>query len=266
MKPKTMVIAIGILIAFCAGIYFWAEWQKREFDASLSKPPSVEQEAHAEPTAGDEEAAGHWHNGEWHNGTHETPAEPLKQLPPNGGSALSEIPLGNYFDFSQFSEEQLREMAAQYWRQLGVPPPPDGYTYIWDDDPQHELGITARRDANGQPILLPEGDPIFRVTTELGFRPTPEQFARYEEVRKEVDRLYGVDPGRVQQLIAQLEQMEREYIGEIPSVHWSNYFPPDWTEEQIREVDRRASKEAVRLKYAEYRKMGLDYLIPPQHR
>ena len=266
MNRKTMVIAIGILLGFCAGIHFYAEWQKREFDASLPKPPSVEQEAHAEPTAGDEEAAGHWHNGEWHNGTHETSAEPLKQLPPNGGSALSEIPPGNYFDFSQFSEEQLREMAAQYWRQLGVPPPPDGYTYIWDDDPQHELGITARRDANGQPILLPEGDPIFSVTTQLGFRPTPEQFARYEEVRKEVDRLYGVDPGRVQQLIAQLEQMEREYIGEIPSVHWSNYFPPDWTEEQIREVDRRASKEAVRLKYAEYRKMGLDYLIPPQHR
>ena len=59
MNRKTMVIAIGILLGFCAGIHFYAEWQKREFDASLPKPPSVEQEAHAEPTAGDEEAAGH---------------------------------------------------------------------------------------------------------------------------------------------------------------------------------------------------------------
>ncbi len=35
MNPKNPVIAIAILIAFCTGIYFWAEWQKQEFDASL---------------------------------------------------------------------------------------------------------------------------------------------------------------------------------------------------------------------------------------
>ena len=45
MNRKTMVIAIAILIAFCTGIYFWAEWQKREFDASLPKPPAVKQPA-----------------------------------------------------------------------------------------------------------------------------------------------------------------------------------------------------------------------------
>ena len=267
---RTLVIAISILLAFCAGIYFWTEWQKKEFDASLPKPPAVEQEAHAEPTAGNKAAAGHWHNGEWHNGTqHETPEGiPTSEHPPTGRSALSEIPPGNYFDFSQFSEEQLREMAAQFWRQLNVPPPPEGYTYIWDEDPQHELGKTARRDANGKPILLPEGDPIFTVTTELGFRPTPEQFAHYEEVRLERQRLMGykLDPERVQQLTAQLEQMEREYIGEIPSVHWSNYFPTDWTDEQIRAAGRRDNEAAARLTYDEYRKMGLDYLIPPQYR
>ena len=37
---RTMVIAIGILIAICTGIYFWAEWQKQEFDASLPQPPT----------------------------------------------------------------------------------------------------------------------------------------------------------------------------------------------------------------------------------
>ena len=41
---RTLVIAIGILIAFCAGIYFWTEWQKQEFDASLPKPPAPEPE------------------------------------------------------------------------------------------------------------------------------------------------------------------------------------------------------------------------------
>lgn len=58
---RTLAIAIGIVIAFCTGIYFWAEWQKQEFDASLPKPPVVEQQQVADDTAD-----GHWHDGEWH--------------------------------------------------------------------------------------------------------------------------------------------------------------------------------------------------------
>ena len=263
MNRKIIVAAIGFVLAVALGLHFWAEWEKVRFDASLPEVPAIEATETNVVEAAQQETAGHLHNGT----QLETPEGiPTSEHPPTGRSALSEIPPGDYFDFSQFSEEQLREMVAQYWRQLDVPPPPEGYTYIWDDDPQHELGKTARRDENGQPILLPEGDPIFTVTTELGFRPTPEQFARYEEVRKELDRLYGLDPGRVQQLKAQLEQMRREYVGEIPSVHWSNYFPTDWTEEQIRAAEWRDSEAAARLKYAEYRKMGLDYLIPPQYR
>ena len=46
MNRKTIVIAISILIAFCAGIYFWAEWQKQAFDASLPKPPAQNPAAH----------------------------------------------------------------------------------------------------------------------------------------------------------------------------------------------------------------------------
>ena len=249
MNRKIIIAAIGFVIAVALGLHFWAEWEKARFDASLPEVPAIEETGTNVVEASHQETAGHRHNGT----QHETSAEPSPEI------------VGTD-DFSQFSEEQLREMAAQYWRQLNVPPPPEGYTYIWDDDPQHELGKTARRDENGQPILLPEGDPIFSVKIELGFRPTPEQFARYEEVRKELDRLYGLDPERVQQLTAQLEQMEREYIGEIPAVYWSNYFPTDWTEEQIREAEWRDLKAADRLAYDEYRKMGLDYLIPDEYR
>ncbi len=58
MNRTTLIIAIGIIIAACTGIYFWTEWQKQEFDASLPKPP-------AEDTAG-----GHWHGDEWHAEPH----------------------------------------------------------------------------------------------------------------------------------------------------------------------------------------------------
>ena len=58
MNRTTLIIAIGIIIAACTGIYFWTEWEKARFDASLPKPP-------AEDTAG-----GHWHGDEWHAEPH----------------------------------------------------------------------------------------------------------------------------------------------------------------------------------------------------
>ena len=67
---RTMVIAISILLAFCAGIYFWTEWQKKEFDASLPKPPAVEEQQVTDDTAG-----GHWHGDEWHAEPHEVQNE-----------------------------------------------------------------------------------------------------------------------------------------------------------------------------------------------
>ena len=66
---RTLVIAISILLAFCAGIYFWTEWQKKEFDASLPKPPAVEEQQVTDDTAG-----GHWHGDEWHAEPHEEQA------------------------------------------------------------------------------------------------------------------------------------------------------------------------------------------------
>ncbi len=61
MNRKTLGIAIAILIAFCAGIYFWAEWQKQKFDASLPKPPAVEQQQDtATDDVTEDTAAGHW--------------------------------------------------------------------------------------------------------------------------------------------------------------------------------------------------------------
>ena len=57
MKPKTLISGLCILLAICLAIYFYAEWQKQEFDATLPVPP--------EPPA-EEQAGGHWHGDEWH--------------------------------------------------------------------------------------------------------------------------------------------------------------------------------------------------------
>ena len=65
---RTLVIAISILLAFCAGIYFWTEWQKKEFDASLPEPPAPVQVRAAETN--DDHTGGHWHGDEWHAEPH----------------------------------------------------------------------------------------------------------------------------------------------------------------------------------------------------
>lgn len=78
MNRTTLIIAIGIIIAICTGIYFWSEWQKQEFDASLPKPPTDEQQQSADDTAG-----GHWHGDEWHAEPHVAdeapPVQPVTQ-------------------------------------------------------------------------------------------------------------------------------------------------------------------------------------------
>ncbi len=66
MSLRQMATGAILLVAFCTGLYFWGEWQKRKFDASLPKPPAVQQQTRAET-----DTAGHWHNGEWHADPHE---------------------------------------------------------------------------------------------------------------------------------------------------------------------------------------------------
>ena len=57
MKPKTLISSLCILLAVCFAIYFYVEWEKQRFDASLPVPPA--------PPA-EEQAGGHWHGDEWH--------------------------------------------------------------------------------------------------------------------------------------------------------------------------------------------------------
>ena len=67
---KKLIAAIGFMLAFCIGIYFYAEWQKKEFDASLPKPPASTQVQAVETTEVGHTEAGHWHGDEWHAEPH----------------------------------------------------------------------------------------------------------------------------------------------------------------------------------------------------
>ena len=74
MKRK-LIVAIVVIIAVCIGIYFWTEWEKARFDASLPKPPAEEEQVADDVT--EDTAGGHWHGDEWHAEPHPAP-EPAK--------------------------------------------------------------------------------------------------------------------------------------------------------------------------------------------
>ena len=114
MNMKTMAIAIGFIVAFCAGIFFYAEWQKREFDASLPQPPAPVQTRAAETTGG------HWHGDEWHAEPHnanlvtpfaDPPEVDFSVKPTAAAAADTERPLT--FDDVYVSDE-MAEILALY--------------------------------------------------------------------------------------------------------------------------------------------------------
>lgn len=45
MLNRTLIAGIVLILAFCIGFYFYAEWQKAAFDASLPEPPPATESA-----------------------------------------------------------------------------------------------------------------------------------------------------------------------------------------------------------------------------
>lgn len=70
MLNRTLIAAIVLILAFCIGIYFYAEWQKAAFDASLPEPPPATEQA-------EQSEHGHSHEGHQHG-----PAETHQQERP----------------------------------------------------------------------------------------------------------------------------------------------------------------------------------------
>ena len=76
MLNRTLIAGIVLILAFGIGIYFYAEWQKAAFDASLPEPPPATEPAEqSEPVQSHE---GHQHEpAETHQ--HERPPQPEKR-------------------------------------------------------------------------------------------------------------------------------------------------------------------------------------------
>ena len=143
MNRKTMVIAIGFLLAFCIGIHFYAEWNMAQFDASLPKPPDPEQEAHAAPQELDPHA-GHNHG----PGEHPLvpPVEPSDMALNDflASPPLSSAEVQNLWAKSGTTPEEYYDSETlEVFKKFGVEPPPPGHTWAQLPD-----GTTELREKN----------------------------------------------------------------------------------------------------------------------
>lgn len=240
MNRKTMVIAIGILLGVCAGIHFYAEWQKREFDASLPKPPVPEQQVADDVT--DDTAGGHWHGDEWHAEPHEVHV--AQQPSPKRDSNRPR---------KKLSQEQIDALDSSFYGSLGLDVPPKGHHYVWRE-PE-----VVMRDENGNPIMLRDDEPYVEITTTIGFAPTRAQWDHYQELLRAQNLAFvNDDDAEYQRLRDEIKQFRAEAQGEIPSVSGAWAASGD---EDVEAFNREMSRKVDERMRQAYRDAGLGHMI-----
>ena len=239
---RTLVIAISILLAFCAGIYFWTEWQKKEFDASLPEPPAPVQVQAAETNDG--HTGGHWHGDEWHAEPHADMKHVAQQTSPKRDSHQPRRKL---------SQEQIDALNLSFYGSLGLDVPPKGHHYVW------EAPEVVMRDENGNPIMLRDDEPYIEITTVIGFAPTRAEWDRYQELLRAQDLAFvNDDDAESQRLRDEIEQFRAEVQGEIPSVSGSWAVSADEDVEAFNREMNRKVDERMRQAYRDY---GLGHMV-----
>ena len=172
---RTLIAAIGLILAFCIGIFFYAEWQKQKFDASLPEPPAPTEVQAAETET--ETEGGHWHGDEWHAEPHE----------------VHEV------------HEVQNESTSNGDEWLTVGDPTTGVTIISDVDPNkiltkseiEELNEKIRRgDVHRHPEKLSQREIEYLsiVGIDLSMVPPDIRRQRLQEIDRQFHGQYGLKP------------------------------------------------------------------------
>ena len=139
---------------------------------------------------------------------------------------------------------------------MGVDPPPKGYTYIMS-----EPGV-PKFDENGMPILLKFGEPLIQVINVQGFVPTREEYEHYQQLARQYEQavqLIGTSRN-LNALITEMAELRKHASGELPLATFSIMSTDPNVD--MAALERDAARLALERTYAEYRKRGLEYLIP----
>ena len=258
MNRKTMVIAIGFLLAFCLGIHFYAEWNMAQFDASLPKPPPTpEQEVQAESQEELDLGPGLQLNDNFISippaeTTLEFTREEIKII--NDAIVQHEDENSPFFvDFTKLPERVLRKIFDKFYTDLGLEPPPPGYDYVWDDIEVPHI------DENGNYVLHKQGEPIVELKIGIGFAPTPEELERYLQLDNQ--HAFAEAKGNTaeaERLLAEIEQLKASAQRERPLGASSRWL----VSAKQKAADPDKASRLRREKYHEaLREYGLEHII-----
>ena len=151
MKRK-LIAAIVVIIAVCIGIYFWTEWEKARFDASLPEVP-------AEDTAG-----GHWHGDEWHAEPHPAPKPAKPPRPFEVFVTAEEMPR------TSTGEGPAEPKRRTLWDSIDVDFPPEGAPR-----PLKHLSALELYNATVRPPPHLSDEEVTQAQYELFFRRPKEE-------------------------------------------------------------------------------------------
>ena len=243
---RILIAAIVIIIAASVGFYFWAESEKARFDASLPKPPVLKQEAQAAETETDDghTEAGHWHGDEWHAEPHTETAAPAEQKDVRSQDTLSgdmseKTPTAGQLPAYEYTDEE-----REWWAQIGLEPPPNGYAY--------------RQDEDGNLVLQQSGVPRITIHTRIGFAPTEEQYERYLQLEAQLSdaRAQG-DTDEENRLADEMAALEAEAQGPVPYATGGSWFSGVVSPE---EVHARTDKYITEALDKAFEELGLGHL------
>ncbi len=131
----------------------------------------------------------------------------------------------------------------QFYIQLGLKPPPQGYEYRWADKNVPLL------DENGNPVLHKIGDPYVDIAIEVGFAPTKEEYEQLNQLK--IDKLQAEFRGSVDKLAViteEIEQLEAAVQRERPVLKTTMWMGEEGTydRERTRRMAREQLNEALR--------------------
>ena len=155
----------------------------------------------------------------------------------------------------QPTEEDKAEAIKRYYQQMGVDPPPKGYTYIMS-----EPGV-PKFDENGMPILLKFGEPLIQVINVQGFVPTREEYEHYQQLARQYEQAVQLGNfAESERIDTEMAELRKHASGELPLATFSIMSTDPNVD--MAALERDAARLALERTYAEYRKRGLEYLIP----
>ena len=280
IRKNWLPLSVFLIAIIMVGLYVLQTRSPEKAPIKIYKTTEVEKPTQPQAPVGDTSQGGHFHaDGTWHEGPHEVPApapvvSPPAPVAPVEPASIESFTIHSDFaavyppegvgpDWTSMSPEELQAAIAAINNNPAHPPddlwPPEGYEYKKYLEGGDAGQWRVRLDNNGYPILHKRGEPYFKISWTTGFRPPPEEYAKYMALSKQLHQnLIDAQSSEVDRISAQMEEIERKYRGPLPFCAYF-YAVPDGTDMEA--FHARAREISDELRADAYRKEGLDYLI-----